>query len=475
MRAVKHVLVLAYYFPPDGGAGTQRVAKFVKYLREFGWRTTVVTGTPPRERGIWNPEDTSLLADVEGNADIVRVEMPEACGAWASSLPSLDLTQAWIEPAFETSLEIVQRGNIDAVLVTMSPFSLAYVGKRLQARVGVPVVYDLRDPWALDGWRIHSNWLAWRRDFRVMKETLTTADGVIANTPEAGKVMAERFLSRLGERMTVIPNGYDPADFSEEGNTRSRRGGLDEQFLLVHTGTLHSRNLSHKTQLHRLVARWIRYRPEPIQLAGRTPFYLLRALAMLRDRGHPLMSRLKVVFVGQADEPSLRWTRELGMESFVSFTGYLPHADSIDWLCRADALFLPLHGLPPGRRSLIVPGKTYEYIATGRPILGCLPDGDARDLVEATGIGFCADPCDHVGIADALSDLYAACNDSRNGPAKPASWIERYSRKKQTEQLASFLDRVVRMRKLAPSGRCLHSETEDILSRKTDPPRMLSS
>ncbi len=445
---VKHVLVLAYYFPPDGGAGTQRMVKFVKYLRGCGWRATVVTRRPPTERGMWNPEDASLGAEIEGETEIVRAAMPEASGEWASSLPALDPLQPWIGPAFDTAREVAQSRKVDAVLVTMSPFSLCYVGRRLQTEVGVPVVYDLRDPWALDGWRSHAHWFVWRRDFKIMAETLTAADGVIANTPEAKKAIGERMPIHPDDRMVVIPNGYDLGDFSGAAGTRRDRGGADEPFYLVHTGTLHSRMLYHKTPLHRFVANWIRYRAEPIKPAGRTPFYLLRALAVLRDRRHPLMSRLKVVFVGQADEASLRCVREQGMEAVVTFTGYLPHADSIDWLCRADALFLPLHGLPPGRRSLIVPGKTYEYLAAGRPILGCLPEGDARDLVEASGVGFCADPCDHLAIADALATLFESHEDGRHGSATPAPWIERYSRKHQTEQLASFLDRVVSVRKL---------------------------
>ena len=39
----KTVLVLAYHFPPIGGAGVQRTVKFVKYLPEFGFRPVVVT------------------------------------------------------------------------------------------------------------------------------------------------------------------------------------------------------------------------------------------------------------------------------------------------------------------------------------------------------------------------------------------------------------------------------------------------
>ena len=43
MGSPRRALVIAYYFPPLGGAGVQRTLKFVKYLPEFGWRATVVS------------------------------------------------------------------------------------------------------------------------------------------------------------------------------------------------------------------------------------------------------------------------------------------------------------------------------------------------------------------------------------------------------------------------------------------------
>ena len=43
MGSPRRALVIAYFFPPLGGAGVQRTLKFVKYLPEFGWRATVVS------------------------------------------------------------------------------------------------------------------------------------------------------------------------------------------------------------------------------------------------------------------------------------------------------------------------------------------------------------------------------------------------------------------------------------------------
>jgi len=52
--------MLSYYFPPLGMGGTQRSAKFARYLPEFGWEPTVLTVKPI---AYW-AEDASLLEEV---------------------------------------------------------------------------------------------------------------------------------------------------------------------------------------------------------------------------------------------------------------------------------------------------------------------------------------------------------------------------------------------------------------------------
>jgi len=60
-RPLRRVLVIAYYFPPMGLSGVQRVAKFVKYLPEHGWQPTVLTIEPAG----YFAYDTTLLHEVK--------------------------------------------------------------------------------------------------------------------------------------------------------------------------------------------------------------------------------------------------------------------------------------------------------------------------------------------------------------------------------------------------------------------------
>ncbi|MBD3287531.1 hypothetical protein GF337_01895, partial [candidate division KSB1 bacterium] len=63
------VLLLCYYFPPMGMGGTQRSAKFAKYLGAFGWKPTVVTVKDVH----YYAHDESLLEEIH-HVEIVRTE-----------------------------------------------------------------------------------------------------------------------------------------------------------------------------------------------------------------------------------------------------------------------------------------------------------------------------------------------------------------------------------------------------------------
>ena len=68
MGTPRRALVIAYYFPPLGGAGVQRTLKFVKYLPEFGWRATVVS---TRSR-LYPSRDAALVHEIPDDTRVVR-------------------------------------------------------------------------------------------------------------------------------------------------------------------------------------------------------------------------------------------------------------------------------------------------------------------------------------------------------------------------------------------------------------------
>ena len=64
------LLLVAYSFPPVGGAGVQRPVKWVKNLRRMGWDVTVLTTENPSVP----TRDESLLADIPEDVLVVRAK-----------------------------------------------------------------------------------------------------------------------------------------------------------------------------------------------------------------------------------------------------------------------------------------------------------------------------------------------------------------------------------------------------------------
>ena len=122
----------------------------------------------------------------------------------------------------------------------------------------------------------------------------------------------------------------------------------------------------------------------------------------------------------------------------VEQTGYVEHRRAIEEMCTATALLLyvPSSSLAPS-------GKLFEYLASGRPIL-CLtrPDNLASRLVREWNAGVVAEPNDEAEIDQALLTLWQRWEE--NGLPDQAEvrrkTLERYSRRKNAEQLARVLD-----------------------------------
>lgn len=444
---MRRVLLISYYFPPDGGGGTQRAAKFARYLPESGWSPTVLTRRPPASRQSWEPEDASLQDELGASVRVRRVagltdDPPVPMHADAN-----DADHPWVRAATKEASDLLEAEPHDAILLTMPPYGLWALGAALQKRFDIPVVYDLRDPWALDGAPLYANRRQWEHSHACMSLALEKADGVVANTPEAGRALA-KFAISLKVPLAVIPNGFDPEDFAETGEAEhdeclDKEGAGDpDLFTLVHVGTLHSGAYLKTLGLRGFLRRVKHFRARPIDIQGRTLMPLLRAVRLLEKSGSATR-KVDVVQVGPEDPATRALLVRERMIDRVRFTGYLPHRASVAWMRRADALFLPLHGLPPGQRSLIVPGKAYEYAASGTPILAAVPEGDAREWVMATGRAEVADPCRPDQIAEALLRLMNRPRNERAESAQHDSLLAAFSRRRQASDLAAYLDGLI--------------------------------
>jgi glycosyltransferase involved in cell wall biosynthesis len=379
--------LIAHYFPPDGGAGAQRPASFARYLAEFGIDPVFFTRLiAPQDRSFFDPEDTSLLPWTEG-AKVER--LPWNAGSRST----------W-EDAVTRAVEAEHAKNPFAVLAaTCPPFELAPFVVKLAARIGVPALVDLRDPWALDGVRVFRHGAALRKEQEIMRESLLGARRVVANTPESQRAIRD-FLGTGAPGIDCITNGFEPEDFDGFGCKNPGDGPLRLHF----SGHFLAKQLIGVEALKEQVRIALGGRAEPIRSAGRGPGPLVGAIERLRSADAALFSRLTIHVAGKQQAAAVKIIERSPVAGKFVFHGELPHDESLELLNQADLLFLPLHGVAAGGRSRIVPGKAYEYFAARRPIVGALPEGDARDFVRLLKAGPVCDPCDPGAICQAVRE-----------------------------------------------------------------------
>ena len=421
----RRVLMLAYFFPPLAGGGVHRVLSFTRHLPEAGWDCTVVcagaedywvrdpslvTRVPPATEVLRVPGGTPLAAwmRLRGSRDeTTRARRPARGFALARRIVDLALVPdpyvGWARRATRVARERIARGGVDVILTSSPPDSAHLSGLELARTTGLPWVADFRDPWiGVHFLRPPTPWHATRQ--RALERAVVAgADLVLA----ASRTHLEDLQALSPRRLELLPNGYEPA-----AAVTPRR---DERFTIVFTGTLfHMRQTG----------------------------VFLEALAEWLARDPAARAQVRVVLAGPFEHDQADHARRLGLEDVVEFPGPLPHGETRALQGGADLLLL---WKPDGRGyRTMVPGKLYEYLDTGRPLLAVLHTGDeaARMAVDAGGER--VDPDDRGAIARSLERRVSAWK--RNGTpdgARPA-WLAGHTRAALATRLGRLLDTLVR-------------------------------
>ena len=204
-------------------------------------------------------------------------------------------------------------------------------------------------------------------------------------------------------------------------------------FRIVHTGHLHT-ELGGAGGIEARVRRLVGGRVRGVDFLTRSHIVLMQAVERVLRERPAAASRLEVHLAGGLSDAD----RDAITLECVRTYGYVSHPQSVEFLRSADLLFLPMQNLPRGTRATIVPGKTYEYLASGRPILAAVPEGDARDLLAQHQRATVVWPDDVDGMVRAI----LAGLDAGRTPDVPPTDLGAYERRDQARRLAEIFDAV---------------------------------
>ena len=424
---MKKLLYIAEYFPPVGGAGVQRTSKFVKYLSRHDFQPVVLTSATQTNE-IWKPEDNSLSCDIGPDIPIYRAHY-----STSEESKHEERRKAFIEKGRQA----IEEHQPELILVSMSPFQDADIAHELSQMFSIPWIADLRDPWALDEFQVYRTVFHRIREQKRMRTALRSAAGIIMNTPTASERLSSTFPEIGRKPNATITNGFDEEDFSEnppvEGNSK---------FRIIHTGTFHTRLGLHQRR-NAINYSLFKRCQRSVRILPRSPYYFLKALESIAVSHPDVLKDIEVIFAGVLSEEDKEIVKSSAIAGSVTLTGYLDHAENIRLLQSSDLLFLPLHKVAKSDRAAIVPGKTYEYLASGSPILGALPEGDAKDFLKQAGHTTVVEPDDCEEMAKGIIHHHGEWKKGSLPKRGLNDQFTQFERKRLTKDLASFLNVVL--------------------------------
>ncbi len=413
---MKKVLVIAYYFPPLGLSGVQRTLKFVKYLHLFGWHPTVIT---VGETGYYAKDET-LLKEISPRIRVIRttsrdvnslvknkgiIALPkEKFRKFLSKISDFffipDSKIGWKRAAVRAASELLTKEKFDVVFATAPPQTALLIGIELKKRFNIPLVVDYRDLWVDYPFKTFSTIFHKKLHIHLETKVLQASNIIITASDNIRQKLLGRYQFLTSRKVMTIPQGFDPEDMS--GTANPRHDGI---MRITYSGLFYE---------------------------NRTPEYFLLALQQFFQQRESLRGKVEAHFLGAFREEHLAIITRLGLENSVVVHGYLNHRDCVEFLLDSDVLWLMMQD------DESTPGKIFEYIGTGKKILGCVPEGTMHDIITEAN-GTCCTPDSVSEIESAIEYLFGKfLRNELIGASKDI--IEKYDRKKLTGRLALVFD-----------------------------------
>lgn len=427
----KKILIITYYWPPAGGPGVQRWLKFAKYLPEFGWKPTVFIPENPSYPLL----DESLEKDVPKDLQIIKTKIWEPYQlaeklnksnkkfkagqfdvgqnqSWKSKLSIWvrgnffipDARVFWVKPSIKYLKKYLSENHFDAFVTTGPPHSLHLIGLGLKKEFPeLKWIADFRDPWTEISYYKHLK-LTKSSDKKhrdLEQKVFKTADITLATS----FTDAENFRKK-GANAICITNGFDN-DASTAFNIPEENA--QKKFTLSYVGVLE-------------------------QL--RNPEILWKVLDELINENEDFGNDFELKFAGRIDDKILNHLKDLRLKNSIKNLGYLSHDKALQEMANSNLLLIT--NFPVESSKGIIPGKIFEYLATGKQILSFGPkDADVAQILNETNAGKHFDYSEKEKVKDFIFNQYLNWKSGKT--AESQSSIEQYSRKKLTKTLAQIL------------------------------------
>lgn len=447
MSEKKYVLFVSYYFPPAGGPGVQRVAKFARYLSEFGWTPIMLVPDNPeyqaldeslakelpkdlivRRAHIFEPYDLyrkftgvkkGVSLDVAVNKRGAKKSLKQKVAEFIRATFFIpDARIGWYRNAVAEGMKIRNEYPISMIYSSSPPYTVSLVARTISKRTGIRWVAGFRDPWTGFESSTPNRWFLPKAiDKKLERSVFTDASIVDVAWEGIREDVRGKYPEIPASKFVHIPNGFDSADFPEYDIASRAVRKRGDKFVITYSGSL--------------------YGP-------RNPKTFLEAIRSLIASGMVDREKLHLRFVGRFGPDIHEMLDAEDVSSIIEKIDYVPHSKAVELVQDSDALLLIVDDT--ATVDAIVPGKVYEYLGAMRPLIAFAPpNGAIGQLLKETKGGMAIAQSDSVAAARYIHTLYQTWLRNESPSAQMnADIISNYERREQTRRLAEVFDLLVK-------------------------------
>lgn len=424
---MKKVLIITYYWPPQGGVGVQRWLKLSKYLLRHKCEPIIYT----QSNGLSSLEDSSLLSSIPKGLKVLRnkiFEPQKIISFFTKNKPSSDILIKnqtnillriliwlranifvpdsrclWISSSVSFLNNYLKKNHIDVIISSGPPHSMHLIALALKRKHNIKWIADFRDPWTsieyFDKLPLLKSRKKKHKDLEY--KVLSHSDLVLS----VSSSWANDF-KRMGAKKTaVLTNGFDLEDYNSP-----RYPKINNSFVIGHFG------LYNKLRDH---------------------IFIWETLQKICNIIPNFKSDLKLVFSGEVFKGFFEQIQQFDLNSNLEYFNYLSHSKAIDKMINCDLLLVT-----QGNTKAVLgrlPAKVFEYIGARRPILAIgKKNSDLEKVMSKISYGWFVDFDNHQLLYDTILHIY----DLRNSNDLYSDNIAHFSREEQSKKLIKIIDDV---------------------------------
>ena len=373
---MKKVLFVTYFWAPSGKATVHWPLHIIKYLPDYNWQPLVLAA----EEDMFSSTDKSLLKDVNPGLTVVRTKswdpfnlyrkfigkkknesitasetisqtnksITHRVSIWIRmNLFVPDARAGWYFPGTKSGNKLLREEKIDAIVSVGPPHTGHLIAKKLSKKFSIPHIPVFIDPW-VD--------IVYYKNFKRSRPTLALDNyfekSVLKNAASVVFVTATmrndyvRKYDFLKNKSHVLYWGFNENNFADLPAV-----GSSGNEVIVHAGNIFD--------YQNIPAFWN---------------YIKKEI----NKGR----KIKIKFIGSVS-PGIRMSiKNIGLENHTEYLGFLPYDEMINQLNNATYLLV----CTTEKRH--VPGKLFEYLRIGKPIIAFGDDNrEVGEIIRSANAG----------------------------------------------------------------------------------------